>query len=334
MTRSEASPRVQSTGDDMPDSEHLHASNPAETQRSAETQRTAETIATSNATKTDPRPARAKWWRWSLVIGYFVFANLWLINAAWFLNPDQIAAALGIPFSQCSLVAIWAVASNQNLVARFALTILNTLACWYTMTQIFYWGIGDPTSAAWAITLCTQVLMIAFSVHVFLVTRHGLDRVKAEATFRFQSYFSFDLRTLMLWTTTFAVGFGFIQWGRIQFGWSGSISRWPHVQGMPLIGIFNAAIALLMGWIAQATRWKRRASRFGIAAIVTALMCFTLPNAITLATEIQGLDYSEVIWLAISQCVHLLAALLLVSNVNKLPSRQQTERSAMPAGSP
>ena len=153
-----------------------------------------------------------------------------------------------------------------------------------------------------------------------------------EAAFRIQSYISFDLRTLMLWTTTFAVGFGFIQWGRIQFGWSGSIAKWPHVQGMPLIGIFNAAIALSMVWISQAGTWNKLALRLGIAASLMAVVCFALPYAITLATGTSGLDNSEVVWLAISQSVHLLVALLIVAIPSHPFRRYRSEPSASPAG--
>lgn len=325
MTRTESSRRSQSVSEDKTDATSLFAS------RQIETRCGVQGIESSKATSANQEVARVAWWRWILVAGYFIFANLWLINDAWILNSEQTAAALGVPFSQCSLIAFWAVASRTKLVARFALTILNTLVCWYTMTQIFYWGIGDPTSAAWAITLCTQVLMVAFAAHVFLVTCQELNRLETKAAFRIQSYISFDLRTLMLWTTTFAVGFGFIQWGRIQFGWSGSIAEWPHVQGMPLIGIFNAAIALLMAWISQAATWTQIALRLGIAASLMAVICFALPYTITLATGTNGLDSGEIVWLAISQGVHLLVALLLLSDPRHPFQQHRTEPPASPA---
>ena len=94
--------------------------------------------------------------RWLCVL-YYCAAIPVLINSPLILTNHEYAFAMGIPLSLCSLVAVWSVLSSRNLLLRFAVAIFVILMCWHAVTQLVWWGIGDPASAAWAFSFFLQI---------------------------------------------------------------------------------------------------------------------------------------------------------------------------------
>ncbi|MGI9469982.1 MAG: hypothetical protein ACR2NZ_00530 [Rubripirellula sp.] len=267
-----------------------------------------------NASRVSQRRATKVSWGAVVCIAYYVIVTLLLINNALFLEEELSWIAMAIPISQCSLVAVWAVTAKRSIALRFAGTILNTILCWYTLSNLLFWGIGDSASAAWAIALLTQVLMIVGVLHISSVTRRATSSEVTEKRFQPQAYVSFDLRTLMLWTTTFAIGFSFVQFGRIRWGWTGNIANWPHVEAMPLIGLFNAALGIAWLWASQSRNWKSRGLRWPITAVAAAGLSLALPRLIATVTGSYSLTTTASTLIAVVQSIHLLIGFSLATN--------------------
>ncbi len=201
--------------------------------------------------------------RLPLCVAFFLVADSFLISRAWFLEDNGLLLAMALPLSQCSLPAIWAACSGLSLYLRFAVPALGVVGCWYLLTQLLPWGLGEPASAAWALALTIQVLAITMAIQLYRLATNLTAQHDADANRPKRSRWSFDLRTLMLWTTVIAFGFGFIQFGRVQWLWTKGVADWEFLQAMPLIGVFNAVLAVLWLW-AFATgnrQWRGRARR-------------------------------------------------------------------------
>ena len=167
----------------------------------------------------------------TLCLGVHLFADWMLAERPWHVDGTTLLIAIAIPLSQCSLAVIWGAVSTASLYLRFLLPFAASIGCWYVLTQVSGWGIGDPASAGWALLLLVQALGIVVGIHVY--------RVAGES-----ARFTFDLATLMLWITLSAAVFGFAQFGRVHWRWSADIASWEYIGTMPITGAFNSVIAL------------------------------------------------------------------------------------------
>jgi hypothetical protein len=191
--------------------------------------------------------------------GLHILVDWVLTSQAWILSDGLLVATLALPLSQCSLCAIWAATSRRSLYLRFAAPVASTIACWYILTYCLPWGMDGSASAGWAVTLAAQTLVIVAAVGVYRrLCRRASPDAETEIEAGSLNVFAFDLRTLMLWTTVIGIGFGFIQFGRVEWSWSASVAQWEFIRAMPVLGLFNASVALLWLWALATGHWKSR----------------------------------------------------------------------------
>ena len=248
--------------------------------------------------------------RWLCVL-YYCAAIPVLINSPLILTNHEYAFAMGIPLSLCSLVAVWSVLSSRNLLLRFAGPILVILMCWHAVTQLVWWGIGDPASAAWAFSFFLQIAILLGTMHfagfaeAIRSSRHG------ERRSRHRIKFTFELRTLGLWTATSAIVFLFIQLGVQRHEWNGSQRIWPHLTAMVWVGLLNAICALACLWATRRNGYRTQLLRCLTVVIFTLAASTALPTLMSLTCETQILRKGEAICLMSSQLINLLIAFSL-----------------------
>lgn len=241
--------------------------------------------------------------------GIHVLADWLLMRQPWILSDSQLVATLALPIGQCSLCAIWAATGTSSLYLRFAVAVIVTIACWMVLTYCLPWGLADSASAGWAITIGTQTLVIVTAIIAYrrLVGRTDL-RAGQHAEQPIPSAFAFDLRTLMLWTTVAAITLGFIQFGRTEWRWSTAVARWDYFRAMPVIGLFNAGLALLWLWAIAIGSIPIRFAKVGAAALLVGIAGSGLPALLKWITGQPAIGDNDGLVLATAQ-----SALLAVS---------------------
>jgi len=239
-----------------------------------------------------------------------IVADMALRNQAWFLTNRMLMLALALPLSQCSLCAIWAATSRVNLYVRFAVPFVATIACWFVLTHFLPWGIDRDSSAGWVVTMAVQSVVIVATVDLYQRVQASLSKRKGNSSFADRpNALSFDLRTMMMWTTIIALSFGFVQFGRIAYSWSGgAIARWEYIMAMPAIGLFNALVALLWLWVITAGCWKWRSIRFSMAATLIGVASYALPYLLGWLTIRGIIEARDGYLLGVAQSIYLLAS--------------------------
>jgi hypothetical protein len=235
-----------------------------------------------------------------------------LTSQAWILSDGLLVATLALPLSQCSLCAIWAATSRRSLYLRFAAPVASTIACWYILTYCLPWGMDGSASAGWAVMLSSQTLAIVAAVGVYRrVVRHASPDADAEveAGAGTLNIFAFDLRTLMLWTTVIGIGFGFIQFGRVEWSWSAAVAQWEYFRAMPVIGLFNASVALLWLWALATGHWKSRCAKAVAAALLIGLAGYALPPLLSWITGHNAIKENNGLVLGIAESLLVIVSL-------------------------
>ena len=143
--------------------------------------------------------------RLGVLAGVHFAINVILVSNVWFLNRSTLMIVLAIPLSQLSLSVLWALAASTNALLRYLIPVLGIAACWFLMSRILPWGIGEPASAGWAIALVCQTITIfvsAIGARLLFAIRPKNEQESQEQ--RVSRPIRFGVGTLMLWTT--AVG--------------------------------------------------------------------------------------------------------------------------------
>ncbi len=249
-------------------------------------------------------------------VGSFMVADVLLISRPWFLENEQLLVAMAVPVSQCSLAALWAASSRASLYSRFAAPLIGTIASWYVLTRILPWGIGEPASAAWALSLAIQTLAIVLIVNLydrgcrFLARRGSRDDVDASKSNR--APFAFDLRTLMLWTTAIALLLGFVQYARAEWQWTSNVADWVFIEAMPIIGLFNAFVGVLWLWALASGSWQKRSTKAAVVTLLIGVLGFLMSSAVDWATGTNAVDVHDCLVLLVAQSVFVASGIGLV----------------------
>jgi len=249
-------------------------------------------------------------------IGLFTVADAFLVSRAWFLEDKRLLVAMAVPLSQCSLAAIWASCSRGDLSLRFVVPLVATIVSWFVLTRILPWGIGEPASAGWALAIAIQTLSIVLMIELDKRGRRLLgSRSASEGTRRNSSGppWTFELRTLMLWTTVIAVGFGFIHLARARWRWTETVADWEFMNAMPIIGVFNALVAVVWLWVFAAGNWRQRSIKAATALILVGLGGSLMSAAVTWSSSASELDYSDGLTLLVSQSVFVAIPIGLIT---------------------
>jgi hypothetical protein len=240
-----------------------------------------------------------------------VAADLLLIGKAWILSDVLQLMAVGLPLSQCSLVALWAAASRANLFLRFVAPLIGVVVCWYVLSRQLTWGIGEAASAAWAVLIGVQTLMIVMVINVYQRARPGdvKDGVK-------HSRLAFDLRTLILWTMAVAIAFAVVQYGRSKLQWTAGVADWAYFDAMPILGVFNAVLAVHWLWALASGSWRQRSAKIAITVLsvgaIVYFLCYVVDKIVVGAPGISLLELS-LITIAQSLLITSTLAVVLVA---------------------
>ena len=248
----------------------------------------------------------------SICAGIHVLADLVLINRAWFLENESLLVAIALPLSQCSLAAVWAACSRRSSpYLRFAMPISAAFGCWYVLGKLLPWGIGEDASAAWAIAIAVQMLATLMAIGLYKLTESFRQPKSVDADGANQTWFTFQLRTLMLWTTVVAIGFGFVQFGRSHWQWTAGVAKWDNLWAMPMIGMFNALMAFSWLWAFAVGRWQWRIAKTVVVTILIGVSGYSLSSLLgwTAATTIS---HRQGMVLAISQSLFVIISLAVV----------------------
>jgi hypothetical protein len=248
----------------------------------------------------------------SVCIGFYLVVDLLLVGRAWFLEDESQLTAAALILSQCSLAALWAASSRAIPYVRFAVPPIAAVACWYVLSRILPWGFGEPASAAWAVALGVQTLAIVIAINLYEIVCNLDTRRSGDANRPNQSPLTFSLLTLLLWTAVIAVGFGFIQFGRVRWGWTADVADWEHVQLMPFIGAYNALLAVLWLWAFTAPSWKGRSAKIVGVVLLIGILGWSLSYVIRWETGFTEVDLRGIFVLTVAQSFFLASSLAFV----------------------
>ena len=250
-----------------------------------------------------------------VLIAIHVLLDLVLLRSAWFSEPYQLVWAICLPLSQCSLVTMWAVATHASLWKRFLIPPLVAGCTWYVLSKLLMWGVGEPAAVAWALSLTVQVLAVLILFHLYLMASfcytklvHGYKSVDV----------TFNLRTLMLWSAIVAGLLGFVQYGRDQWQWDVTVAEWEYINAMPVIGTFNALLAMLCWFALAGASWKWRCLKipFVAGAITTGGYC--LPYILDWTTSSHALETAETLILSAGQSLIVSLSVVAILYANWL----------------
>lgn len=247
----------------------------------------------------------------SVCLGLHVLADTLLITRAWFLDGYLLWVALSLPLSQASLVVIWAACTRAPALMRFAVAPAALFACWYVLMQTLSSGsIGDTISAVWALGLAVQAMTIVILIALYRVAHELYARRRADH--ERTSMLSYNILTLMLWTMLVALGFGLVNHGRANWGWTASKTEWELLKAIPVIGVSNGLIAVIWVWALTLGRWRWRFAKIVVAAGLVAAVGYFEPKPFQWVIGFQALDTSTTLTVAVAQSTYLVFTLGLM----------------------
>ena len=262
--------------------------------------------------------------------GCIAVADFCLLSQALFLHGDGVLLAVAIPFGQCSLAAIYGATTRANAYVRFAIPPIGVVVSWWLLYQTFQWGLNDQVSAAWAVAMTMQTIVIILSIKLYHVASDMMARRRSEEISLDRSRAAFGVRSLILLTTVCGLGFGFMKLGHTRWGWSGEIADWEYLRAMPIVACANALVAMLCLWSLVAGTSKQRVRRILFIPVPIFLTGRATPYLIEMATG-SFADGIMDFWItAVSQGVLISISIVAATAVMPIIARPYPLRN--PAG--
>jgi hypothetical protein len=168
-------------------------------------------------------------------------------------ESEASAIIVALPFAQVSLIALWGATAPDPSWLRMPAVVVGVVAVSFSFTDHFQRNSNAGEAAATFLMFAAQGLLVVAAIVLARVCRYVLRRRRAEATTDDARPLRYGLRTLILWTTMLAV---FLAAGRALFdslGWTSVELEREDLILIPLIGGFNALVALLVA----ITLWRR-----------------------------------------------------------------------------
>lgn len=204
------------------------------------------------------------------VIGIHLAVDLALTRNVWFLDQQMLMVVLAIPLSQLALLTIWATVVATVPLIRFTVPTVGMIACWYLLSLILPWGVGDQATAAWALAMVIQVFTIVVACGGHQLLRYlRTDKESKLTDIGLSNPLKVSLGTLMLWTTFAGVALGFVQFGRQSWHWTAAVFQWHYLGAIPVIGATNGLVAAMCLWVFAADGWSRLFARMVAATLIT-----------------------------------------------------------------
>ncbi len=217
----------------------------------------------------------------TILVAYIVVEAILIISSTGLLSEDQSWLAVSVPLSHSSLAAIWAATQRTwDVSLRCLVAITGCVSAWTVISQILPWGFGDPASSVWAAAIFVQTFGI-----VLLIGQHQLFWRSQ----RVHSSFTFGLRTLMVWTATFAIGFTFIRVGQVGWGWSAAAFQSIYFIALALTAVSSATLTALVTWFLfrESTEVGLVAKLYALTA-ASACLVLAAPHIIAWATSVDS----------------------------------------------
>lgn len=247
--------------------------------------------------------------RLGILVGIHLALDLILISRAWWWNQSSLLIAVAIPLSQLTLLTFWAAVESSRAWLRFFVPTVGMAGCWWLMSRILPWGTGEAASAGWAIALVVQVVIVFVSAaHTSRAGRPAVAEDSEQE--RAASSMRFGVGSLMLWTTVFGLGLGFIQFGQYYWKWTTAVFQWELLGAMPIIGLANGLLAALWFWVFASVGIARLVFRLVSGVGLTGVLTVVASYATELATGTVALSVNEFMVLLAAQSIILLASLV------------------------
>ena len=216
-----------------------------------------------------------------ILCGIHLAVALVLISRAWVFSQIMLMIVVAIPLSQLSLVTLWAVVGCEKPLLRYLVPVLGIATSWFLLSRILPWGIGEPASAGWAVSLALQVFTIVAGIQCAQLLNTFCTSAEASREEKATNAISFGIGELLLWTTAIGLCFGFIRFGQYYWQWTTAVFHWELFGAMPIIGVVNGSVAGLWLWTFASTG----VSRYCFRAAISVAVCSGLAVIEWYATE-------------------------------------------------
>ena len=236
-----------------------------------------------------------------VAIDFFLFRNTLLLSDA--LNM----ALFAIPFSQVSLVGIWAANSRRPLTIRATISMIVTIVCWFLIV-FNQGGSADQLAGFWSIAITLQLITVIALINI---------RQRFEARKRGEpSPFAFDVRSLMILTAFCAISFGIFQFACARWSWQFGLTNIELAIGLALVGVLGGVTAVASLWILSGDAFLGLAKRvlmgvIGLAAPIFSIAFFLIKSGDPNAYDLTWLVYDIAIT-QVTQLVFVVSTVLLV----------------------
>jgi hypothetical protein len=217
---------------------------------------------------------------------------------------------LALPFSQGSLIAIWAAVSRMRSYLRFPAALLGLCWIWFlTVTVLDPYSARSPESAGWAATFAIQALCILILTTAGHLAWRQIKRRRPGGRAEDPQPLQFSLRFLMLWTTLLAVILGVGQFAFAQLGWTSEVVEWQYFWFCPVLGACNAVFAVIVLVSLVGRAWL--IARILLAVMLVGVLGYSQWHLfVLLFADTGGLAIIDLLILAGFQAVYLYATLL------------------------
>ncbi|HBE71024.1 MAG TPA: hypothetical protein DDW52_22995 [Planctomycetaceae bacterium] len=200
------------------------------------------------------------------------------------LSDATMILLLAIPFSQLSLVAIWAATVVKNPAARCVIPMFGISVIWMLIRRIMPWGVGEAASVGWAVALCTQAATVIAAVLCYKINCSKrlyppIDLQNDDPVESLAEQRVFGIGTLLVVTTASAVVVSFVRIGQRYWQWTPEMLQWELMGAMPIIGMASGLLAAVWLWALVSLSGK-----LGFRMVASAVVCCCLVACVHFGT--------------------------------------------------
>lgn len=193
-------------------------------------------------------------------------------------------AWLGLICGQISLAGIFGALAPLPLLLRLSFGLIAAAIGWGLI--LFGLETAIQHSGAWAAMTALQFTLVAAGSFLLRICVRQAEGGSARALLG-----QYTIATLLAWTTLIAVVLGLMRGAVHWFGWNESVLRWEWFFHVQLIGVFNAALALVALASVIGSRWPRLRRTWGL--IIALVIVFHEPSLFDVLFRRVGADYGE-----------------------------------------
>ncbi len=217
-----------------------------------------------------------------LALLIYLAADLVLVLGRWTYGETALMLALAVPFTQASLIAVWACTRPMPSYTRFVAAASGAAWAWFVAVAILpRVAMPSAESAAWAAGLATQAACILAGGSAWSLARHLLGaRGKDVDREPSACWFQYSLGSLLVWIAVVAALLGLGQTVSAHLDWNAGVAKWKYFCFLPVMGVFNATYAVLV-MLALAGR-RLTAARLVIAGGTITVLAYLQPHVLVL----------------------------------------------------